>query len=60
VAQQANASGIVVEPVSHFSLRPPRRDGLVFGFASGSPEDLRAGIHTLAPALRVRTSSIKQ
>ena len=50
-AQWAAASGLHVLPISHFSLRALSRDGLVLGFANASPQELRAGVHTLALAL---------
>ena len=52
VAQRAAASGVHILPISHFSQRPLQRDGLVLGFASSSPQELRAGAHTLALALQ--------
>ena len=51
-AQRAAASGLHMLPISHFSLRPLQRDGLVLGFASASPQELRAGVHMLALALQ--------
>jgi GntR family transcriptional regulator / MocR family aminotransferase len=51
VARRAAASGLHILPISHFSQRALQRDGLVLGFASSSPQDLRAGVHTLALAL---------
>jgi GntR family transcriptional regulator/MocR family aminotransferase len=52
VAQRAAASGLHILPISHFSLRPLQRDGLLLGFASASPQELRAGVQTLALALQ--------
>ena len=51
VVQRAAASGLHILPISHFSQRPLQRDGLVLGFANSSPQELRAGAHTLAFAL---------
>ncbi|HEX6480987.1 MAG TPA: PLP-dependent aminotransferase family protein [Ktedonobacteraceae bacterium] len=51
VVQRAAASGLHILPISHFSQRPLQRDGLVLGFANSSPQELRAGAHTLALAL---------
>ena len=51
-AQRAAAYGLHVLPISQFSLRPLQRDGLLLGFASTSPQELRAGVHTLASALQ--------
>ena len=52
VARRAAASGLHILPISHFSPRSLQRDGLVLGFASASPQELRAGVHTLALALQ--------
>ncbi|HEV2663019.1 MAG TPA: PLP-dependent aminotransferase family protein, partial [Ktedonobacteraceae bacterium] len=52
VAQQALAHGLRIQSISQGSLRPLQRDGLLFGFASASPEELHAGVKTLALALR--------
>jgi GntR family transcriptional regulator/MocR family aminotransferase len=51
VARQASAHGLRIPPISQFSARPLQRDGLLFGFASSSPDELRAGVKTLALAL---------
>ena len=51
-AQRAAASGLHILPISQFSLQSLQRDGLVLGFASASPQELRAGVHTLALALQ--------
>lgn len=50
----AATQGLHLPPISQFSMQPLQRDGLVFGFASASPEELRTGIHRLALALRAR------
>ena len=52
VVQRASASGLHLLPISAFSSRPLQRDGLVLGFANSSPQELRAGVHTLALALK--------
>ena len=52
VAQRAAASGLPVLPISQFSQRTLQRDGLVLGFANSSPQELRAGVHTLGLALQ--------
>jgi GntR family transcriptional regulator / MocR family aminotransferase len=52
VAQRAAARGLRVLPLSRFSLRPLERDGLLLGFAGAAPDELRAGVRTLALALR--------
>ena len=51
VVHQATASGLHILPISQFSQRTLQRDGLVLGFASASPQDLRAGVKKLALAL---------
>jgi GntR family transcriptional regulator/MocR family aminotransferase len=43
--------------VSQFSERPLHRDGLLLGFASAVPEELRASVRTLARALAVKSSA---
>ncbi len=50
--QRASARGLHILPISQFSLRPLQRDGLMLGFASASSQELRAGVQTLALALR--------
>jgi GntR family transcriptional regulator/MocR family aminotransferase len=52
VSQQAQAYGLSIPPVSDFSMQPLQRDGLMLGFAGASPQQLRAGVHTLAHLLR--------
>ena len=52
VAQRAAAFDLHMLPISHFSLRPLQRDGLLLGFASASPQELRAGAQKLALALQ--------
>src|SRR5881398_1730184 len=52
VAQRAAAYDLHMLPISYFSRRPLQRDGLLLGFASASPQELRAGAHTLALALQ--------
>lgn len=49
---QAAARGVEVVPVSAFSLHALERGGLMLGYASATPEDLRLGVHRLALALR--------
>jgi GntR family transcriptional regulator/MocR family aminotransferase len=52
VAHRASAYGLYILPVSQFSLRSLQRDGLLLGFVSTSPQELRAGVQTLALALQ--------
>jgi GntR family transcriptional regulator/MocR family aminotransferase len=54
VAHLSAAHGLHILPISQFSLRLLQRDGLLFGFASATPEELRAGVQTLALALRAQ------
>jgi GntR family transcriptional regulator/MocR family aminotransferase len=51
VVQRAAAFGLHILPISAFSSRPIQRDGLVLGFANSSPQELRAGVRTLALSL---------
>jgi len=53
-AHRAAAHGLYISSMSQFSLRPLQRDGLMFGFSSASPDELRTGVHTLALALRAQ------
>lgn len=55
-AHLAAAHGLYILPISQFNLRLLQRDGLLLGFASASPEELRAGVKTLAIALRALSS----
>ncbi|HUI70721.1 MAG TPA: PLP-dependent aminotransferase family protein [Spirochaetia bacterium] len=52
LAQRASLHGVHALPVSRFSARRLSRDGLVLGFSSARPEELRAGVRTLGIALR--------
>lgn len=51
VASRAAKRGLRIQPVSGSSIRPLEHDMLLFGFASATPDGLRAGVHTLAQAL---------
>lgn len=51
VARRAAVSGLSILPISQFSLRSLPRDGLLLGFASASPGELRVGVQTLARVL---------
>ena len=48
---RAKAAGVGIYSVSQFHATPPPRAGLLFGYASLSPADIRAGIRRLADAL---------
>ncbi len=51
-ARRAAVYGLHILPISQFSQRSLQRDGLLLGFASASPQELRAGVQTLARALQ--------
>ena len=48
----AAVHGLSILPISQSSSRPLQRDGLLLGFAGASPQELQAGVKTLAQALR--------
>ena len=50
-AALAAAAGIVVEPISRYSLEPLPRGGLLFGFANTDEDAIRRGVSALAAAL---------
>ncbi|MFT5341187.1 MAG: GntR family transcriptional regulator/MocR family aminotransferase [Paracoccaceae bacterium] len=52
---QAKAKNITVAPLSQYCLAPISQKGLVFGFGSTLPEDIKKGIDIISslPALRV-------
>ncbi len=52
VAHRAAAYGLHMLPISQFSLRALQCDGLLLGFASARPQELRAGVQMLALALQ--------
>ncbi len=51
VSKAANAAGIMVPPISFFSLEPLPRGGLLFGFAGIPEADIRRGVKTLTGVL---------
>lgn len=59
VARQASAHGLYILPLSQSSQSPFQHDGLLFGFASASPEELRAGVKTLAQVLGKKRSELR-
>lgn len=59
IAQQASEYDLHILPLSQSSLRPVQRDGLLFGFASASPEELRTGVKTLALALGKKRAELR-
>ncbi|HXR64857.1 MAG TPA: PLP-dependent aminotransferase family protein, partial [Ktedonobacteraceae bacterium] len=52
VSEQAATRGLRIFPITQSSLRSPQREGLLFGFASASPQELQEGVKTLASAMR--------
>jgi GntR family transcriptional regulator/MocR family aminotransferase len=54
-ARAAAEHGLCVDPVSRFSQRSLAQDGLVLGYVDTSPAAVRAGVATLACALRTVT-----
>jgi GntR family transcriptional regulator/MocR family aminotransferase len=52
VVQRAQAAGVGLYAVRRFYLRPPRRAGLLLGYAGLTEADIRRGIDILADLLR--------
>lgn len=52
IAQQAAAYGLHILPISQSELLKAPSEGLLFGFARASAQELRAGVKTLAYILR--------
>lgn len=52
VSRRASAHGLHMLPIAQSHLLSARREGLLFGFASSPPEQLQAGVRTLARVLR--------
>ncbi len=50
-ADLAAEVGLEVTPISHYSLEPLSRGGLLFGYASTNKEDILIGVKRLATAL---------
>jgi GntR family transcriptional regulator/MocR family aminotransferase len=51
IIARAAAAGVGVYPVGGFFTEPPRRAGLLFGYAALSEADIRAGIRRLAAVI---------
>lgn len=51
VADAAKAQGIAVSPITRFSLQPTDTNGLVLGFGSIRPAEIRTGVEGLARVL---------
>lgn len=47
VVTEAAEKGVVLAPLGRYCLAPVERSGLVFGFGSAAPEDIKSGIQTL-------------
>jgi GntR family transcriptional regulator/MocR family aminotransferase len=52
IITRAARTGVGVYPVAPYYARPPRRAGLLFGYASLTEAEIRAGIRLLADAIR--------
>ena len=52
---QARDQGVTIVPLSRYALSPLGYNGLVLGFGSTGPDDIRAGLRVLRnlPALRL-------
>jgi GntR family transcriptional regulator/MocR family aminotransferase len=51
VVRRAQGAGVGLYPVRRFYLRPPRRAGLLLGYAGLTEDDIRRGIDVLADLL---------
>ncbi len=51
IIARAAAAGVGIYPISPYYARPPRRAGLLFGYASLTESEIRAGIRRLADVL---------
>lgn len=51
VAEKAAARGVTVAPIGRFCIEPIDTHGLVLGFSGISPQQIRAGVRTLAEVL---------
>jgi GntR family transcriptional regulator / MocR family aminotransferase len=51
VVARAAAAGVGLYPVNPYYLRPPKRAGLLFGYASLTEKEIRAGVRLLASTL---------
>lgn len=59
VARQAAAYGLYILPIAPSRSRSLQREGLVFGFASATPQELREGVKTLAQVLRKKGTKLQ-
>jgi GntR family transcriptional regulator/MocR family aminotransferase len=52
VIRRGAQAGLGLYPVTPYYLRPPRRAGLLLGYASLTERDIRAGVRLLAEVVR--------
>ena len=52
LVRAAAAHGVALTAVSHFSIQPMTRQGVVLGFSEHSVAEIQAGVGRLAAALR--------
>ena len=52
VARDAAAAGLAIFPLSRYHLVPPRRDALVLGYGTMTPDRIAAGTRVLADIIR--------
>jgi GntR family transcriptional regulator/MocR family aminotransferase len=45
---RAAASGVGIYPLAPYYLKPPRRAGLILGYAALNERDIRAGVRAFA------------
>ena len=55
IAQQANAQGLLVRPLSRYYVNEEKRSGLLLGFASIEEHEMTAAFTRLADIIRVNT-----
>jgi GntR family transcriptional regulator/MocR family aminotransferase len=51
LVKRAAAGGVGIYPMAPYYMIPPRRAGLILGYASLNERDIRAGVHALAEIL---------
>ena len=55
IAQQANAQGLLVRPLSRYYVNEEKRSGLLLGFASIEENEMTSAFTRLADIIRVNT-----
>lgn len=55
IAQQANAQGLLVRPLSRYYVKEEKRSGLLLGFASIEEHEMAAAFTRLAGIIRINT-----